>query len=114
MTRAEVLLRLQTIQTKGIRVLRLLESRPFSVSTEAEIRSLSRWIKEELQNEYQRMLPERAQKAMSLFERSIYSPTIDETWKKSGINHLKTDGVVDRKWQETLEAVIYNAGKYLP
>ena len=114
MTRAEVLLRLQTIKEKGTRALRLLESRPFSVAGEAEIRSLTQWIKDELHNEYHRMLPERAQKAMSLFERSVYSPTIEETWKKSGINRLKTDGVPDQKWQEPLEAVIYNAGKYLP
>ena len=114
MTRAEVLLRLQIIKEKGARALRLLEEKPLSFATEAEIRSLAQWLKDELHNEYHRMLPERAQKAMSLFERSIYSPTIEETWKKSGINHLKTDGVLDQKWQEPLEAVIYNAGKYLP
>jgi hypothetical protein len=56
---------------------------------------------------------ERAQKAMSMFELSVYSPTIEETWKKSGISRLKTDGTLDQKWQEPLEAVVYNAGKYL-
>ncbi|RSL18690.1 hypothetical protein EDE15_4289 [Edaphobacter aggregans] len=113
MTRTEVLLRLQAIKENGARALRLLESKPLSTATEAEIRSLTQWIKDELQNEYHRMLPERAQKAMTLFERSVYSPTIEETWKKSGINRLRTDGVLDQKWQEPLEAVIYNAGKYL-
>ncbi len=50
---------------------------------------------------------------MSMFELSVYSPTIEETWKKSGISRLKTDGTLDQKWQEPLVAVVYNAGKYL-
>ncbi len=84
-----------------------------SADTEAEIRGLAQWIKEELHNEYNRMLPERTQKTMSVFELSVYSPTIEESWKKSGISRLKIDGPLDQKWQEPLEAVIYNAGKYL-
>src|SRR5258705_7729320 len=114
MTRTEILQRLQTIREKGTQALRLLESKRLSVDTQTEIRSLTQWIKEELHNEYNRMLPERAQKTMSVFELIVYSPTIEETWKKSGISRLKTDGVLDRRWQEPLEAVVYNAGKYLP
>jgi hypothetical protein len=38
---------------------------------------------------------------------------IEETWKKSGISRLKTDGVLDQRWQEPLEAVVNNAGKYM-
>ncbi len=57
MTRTEILQRLQTIKDKGIQALKLLESKPLSVDTQAEIRSLVQWIKEELQNEYNRMLP---------------------------------------------------------
>lgn len=113
MTRTEVLQRLQTIIDKGTRALELLERKPLSVAAQAEIRSLTQWIKEELQSEYSRMLPERAQRTMSVFELSVYSPTIEETWKKSGISRLKTDGVLDQRWQEPLEAVVYNAGKYL-
>ena len=45
-------------------------------------------------------------------ELNVYSPTIEETWKKSGISRLKIDGPLDQKWQEPLEAVVYNAGKY--
>jgi hypothetical protein len=63
----------------------------------ADIRSLAQWIKEELHNEDTRMLPERAQRTMSVFELSIYSPTIEETWKKSGIGSLKIDGTLDHK-----------------
>ena len=113
MTRTEILQRLQTIKDKGTQALKLLESKPLSSDTQAEIRSLAQWIKEELHKEYNRMLPERAQKTMSVFELCVYSPTIEETWKKSGISRLKIDGVLDRKWQEPLEAVVYNAGKYL-
>ena len=98
MTRAEILQRLQTIKDKGTQALRLLESTPLSADTEAEIRGLAQWIKEELHNEYNRMLPQRAQKTMSVFELSVYSPTIEETWKKSGISRLKVDGTLDHKW----------------
>ncbi|WP_125487296.1 hypothetical protein [Edaphobacter aggregans] len=59
------------------------------------------------------MSPERAQRTMSVFELIVYSPTIEETWKKSRISRLKIDGVPDKKWQHPLEAVIYNAGKCL-
>lgn len=94
--------------------MKLLESKPLSVNTQTEIRHLARWIKEELHNEYIRTSPERVQKNMSVFELSVYSPTIEETWKKSGISRLKIDGTLDGKWQDRLEAVVYNAGKYLP
>jgi hypothetical protein len=60
------------------------------------------------------MLPERTQRDMSVYELTVYCPTIEEAWKKSGISRLKTDGTPDQKWQEPLEAVVYNAGKYLP
>jgi hypothetical protein len=109
----EILQKLQIIKDKGTQALKLLQSQPLSADTQAEIRRLAQWIKEELHNEYNRMLPERTQKTMSVFELSVYSPTIDETWKKSGISRLKVDGVLDQKWQEPIEAVVYNAGKYL-
>ena len=113
MTRTEILQRLQTIKDKGTQALKLLESKPLSVEAQAEIRSLTQWIKDELRNEYDRMSPERAQRTMSMFELTVYSPTIEETWKRSGINRLKIEGVLDQKWQEPLEGVVYNAGKYL-
>jgi hypothetical protein len=43
---------------------------------------------------------------MSVFELSVYSPTIEETWTNSGISRLKVDGTLDHKWQEPLEAVV--------
>jgi hypothetical protein len=72
---------------------------------------LTQSVKEELQSEYKRMLPEGAQRTMSMFELSVYSTTIEETWRKSGISRLKTDGVLDHRWIEPLEAVIYHIGK---
>src|SRR5260370_32986384 len=45
MTRTEILQRLQTIKEKGTQALRLLESKPLSVDTQTEIRSLAQWIK---------------------------------------------------------------------
>jgi hypothetical protein len=113
MTRTKILQRLQTIKDKGTQALKLLESKPLSVEAQAEIRSLAQWIKDELHNEYDRMSPERAQRTMSVFELTVYSPAIEETRKTSGISRLKIDGVLDHKWQEPLEAVVYNAGKYL-
>jgi len=32
---------------------------------------------------------------MSIFELSIYSPTIEETWKDIGIRRLKLDGAIN-------------------
>jgi hypothetical protein len=113
MTRDEILQRLQSIKDKGNKALRLLESKPLSAAAQAEIQGLARWLKEELQKEYIRMTPERVQKTMTMFELSIYSPTIEEAWKDSGISRLKIDGVPDQRWQEPLEAVVYTAGKYL-
>jgi hypothetical protein len=113
MTRDEVSKRLKTIKDKGSRALQLLESKPLSAAAEAEIQSLARGIKEELKSEYDRMLPERVRRTMTMFELSVYSPTIEETWKDSGISRLKVDAVPDQRWQEPLEAVVYNAGKYL-
>jgi hypothetical protein len=91
MTRDEILQRLQTIKDKGNRALRLLASKPLSSAAQAEIQSLARGIKEELQREYDRMLPERVQRTMTMFELSVYSPTIEETWKDSG--RLKVDNL---------------------
>ncbi len=77
MTRTEILQGLQTIQDKGTQALKLLESKSLSVDTQAEIRSLAQWIKEELHSEYSRMLPERAQKTMSVCSLSVIAVDVD-------------------------------------
>jgi hypothetical protein len=78
----------------------------------SEVRRLLADLREEVQNEYQRMLPERVQRTMTLFELSVYFPTIEEIWKKSGISRWKIDGVPNRKWMLILEALVYTADKY--
>ena len=113
MTRQEILQRLQTTANKGNEALRLLDSKPLSAADRILVQSLAQSIKEELRSEYTRMLPERVQKSMTLFEMTIYSPTIEETWKHSGISRLNTDGSPDQKWQTALEAVVYKVGVYL-
>jgi hypothetical protein len=113
MTRDEALRRLTAIKEKGNRALQLLDSKPLTAEALAEIQDLARWLKEELQAEYRRMLPERSQKTMSMFELTVYSPTIEEAWKHSGIKRLRIEEVPDQRWKEPLEAAVYQAGKYL-
>jgi hypothetical protein len=113
MKRDQLLQQLQDIRDKGSQALRLLELGQLTPEVEAEVRSLTEAIKVQLEIEYQRTTPERAQKTMSLFELSVYSPTIEEAWKTSGIRRLKTAAPPDKKWEEPLEAVVYTADKYL-
>jgi hypothetical protein len=113
MTRQEALQKLETIKRNSLRVLRLLETIPRSSESDTEIRDLTALLKAELQTEYERMLPERVQRKLSIFEISVYSPTIAETWKGTGIGRLKTDGVINGKWSEVLESIVYNTSKYI-
>jgi hypothetical protein len=50
---------------------------------------------------------------MSIFELSVYSPTIEEMWKDTGIRRLKVEGAITGNWSEVLEAVVYKTSKYL-
>jgi hypothetical protein len=113
MKRDEALQRLQSIKRQGLQVLRLLETDPRTATSDAEIRNLTAQLKTELEAEYSRSLPARAQKGMSIFELSVYSPTIEEIWKETGIRRLKLEGTIDGKWGEVLEAVVYKTSKYL-
>jgi hypothetical protein len=110
MKRDEAIQRLQSIKSQG---LRLLEEEPRSEASDAEIRNRTAQLRGELEAEYARTLPTRAQKSMSIFELSIYSPTIEETWKDSGIRRLKLDGAINGDWGEVFEAVVYKISKYL-
>jgi hypothetical protein len=109
----EAIQRLQSIKSQGLQVLRLLEEKPRSAASDAEIRNRTAQLRGELESEYTRTLPTRAQKSMSIFELSIYSPTIEETWKDTGIRRLKVEGAIDRNWSEVFEAVVYKISKYL-
>ena len=113
MKRDEALQRLQSIASQGLHVLRLLEGEPRTAASEIEIRHLTAQLRRELEAEYTRTLPTRAQKAMSIFELSVYSPTIEEMWKDTGIRRLKVEGAITGNWSEVLEAVVYKTSKYL-
>lgn len=58
-------------------------------------------------------MPERIQKTMTLFELTVYSPTIEEVWKETGISRLKIEGAIDRRWREVFVAVIFKTSKYI-
>jgi len=113
MNKEEALQKLQMFAQQGLEVLRLLEGLPGNADLEGEIRELATNLKKRLEAEYLRTQPERAQRSMSLFELSVYSPTIEETWKESGIRRLKIDGAIDKKWQQVMESIAYKASKYL-
>jgi hypothetical protein len=85
---------------------------PRTPATENEIRSLISDLKNDLQREFERTSPESSQKKMAMFELSIYSPTIEETWMTTGIRRLKVDGAISEKWSELFEATIYAVSKY--
>src|ERR1035437_5343505 len=89
MRREELLQRLQAIQNHGNRALNILEATPQTPDTEAEARGITVWLRDELQREFLRTSPERVQKTMTIFEMSVYAPTIEEAWKQSGISRLK-------------------------
>jgi hypothetical protein len=113
MKRDEAIQRLQSIKSQGLQVLRLLEEKPRSAASDAEIRNRTAQLRGELESEYARTLPTRVQKSMSIFELSIYSPAIEETWKDTGIRRLKLDGAINGDWSEVFEAVVYKISKYL-
>jgi hypothetical protein len=50
---------------------------------------------------------------MTLFELTVYSPTIEEVWKETGISRLKIEGTISKRWQEVFEAVAYKTSKYI-
>jgi hypothetical protein len=112
MTREEVLHKLREICNCGTELLSRLD-RPVSQENEAVLRQLAQAVQDELRREYERMLPERVQKTLTVFEISVYSPTIDEAWKGTGVSRLKVDGAITGKWQEVFEAVVYKLTKYL-
>jgi hypothetical protein len=113
MTRSEAILRLSTISKDALRLLRHLEGRQSDSDQDAEFRRLAADLKSSVQEEYDRIIPARAQKGMTLFELTVYSPTIEEVWKETGISRLKVDGPISKKWQDILEAVAYKTSKYI-
>jgi hypothetical protein len=113
MTRDDLLQRLKRIQEQGSGALRAIEAAPRTSATEAEARTAAAWIKSELHEEFLRTSPERAQKSMTLFEMSVYAPTVEEAWKDSGISRLRLDGPITSRWSEVMESILYTVCKYV-
>lgn len=113
MTRDEIVKRLTEIRSQAARGMALLENKPLTPEAQAQIQSLAASLKNDLESEYRRMAPEKVQRSMTLFELSVYSPTIDEAWTDTGISRLKLDTMPNARWYEVLQAVCYKAGKYL-
>jgi hypothetical protein len=112
MTHSEGLKRLQTISGDAVQLLRHLEQQPCTEPQEAKLRQGAAALKKVLQEEYDRIIPERTQKNMTLFELTVYSPTIEELWKETGISRLKIEGTISKRWREVFEAVAYKTSKY--
>ncbi|WP_263417979.1 hypothetical protein [Terriglobus albidus] len=90
----------------------LLDTWSSSPQHEAELRELATSLKKELQEEYERVIPARSQKNMTLFELTLYSPAIEELWSETGISRLKPDGAITKKWNDIFEDVAYKLSKY--
>lgn len=113
MKQDELLRRLRTIADRGNHALSMLETAPRTTQAEAEARRITARLKNDLEREYLRTYPERTQKTMTVFEISVYAPTIEEAWKRSGISRLKMETVPIKKWTEVLESIVYIACKYI-
>jgi hypothetical protein len=98
MTHTEGIQRLQTINGNAVRLLHQLE--------------VAAALKQSLHEEYDRVMPERTQKTMTLFELTVYSPTIEEVWKETGLSRLKIEGAISKRWREVFEAVVFKTSKY--
>jgi len=114
MTKDQASHKLSAIRTQCSEILGLLEQLPPSSVSAAAIRNRTAQLRGELETEFLRTQPERVQKSMTIFELSIYAPTIEEAWKESGIRRLKIEGKIDWKWKEVIEAVTYKLSKYVP
>ena len=113
MTRDEILARLASIRDRAARAIELLETKALTSEAKTEIQHLAASLKDELQAEYKRMSPERVQRSLTMFEISVYSPTIEEAWADTGISRLRIDTEPNHRWYEVLEAVCYKAAKYI-
>ena len=113
MAHYEGIQRLKTISSDAVRLLHHLEKQPCTSAQETELRQLAAALKKSLQEEYDRIIAERTQKNMTLFELTVYSPMIEEVWKGTGISRLKIEGAISKRWQEVFEAVAYKTSKYV-
>jgi hypothetical protein len=52
-------------------------------------------------------------KSILPFELTVYSPTIEEVWKETGLSRLKIEAMISKRWREVFEAVAYETSKYV-
>ena len=107
MKRHEVLQKLHHIGMRGTDLLHRIESNPRTDEAEAELRELAQAIQGELRDEYERMHADQWTNSLTVFEISVYSPTICRMWKDTVINGLDVHAEIGAKWQEVFAAIIH-------
>jgi hypothetical protein len=112
MTREQVMDRLQRLKDLAAFALKLLES-PHTKETAETIRQLTDDLRQELATEYERVISDREQRSMTMFELSVYLPSIEDAWTKSKIKRVKTEQTPNAGWSDPLEAVLYHLGKFI-
>ena len=111
MTREQLLQRLQIFQGRAAAALRLLESTSLTEESKEAVRRLAGDLRQELGDEYDRVISPRAQRSMTMFELSVYVLCIEDAWTKSKIKRLKLEKSPDATWSDSLEAILYHLSK---
>jgi hypothetical protein len=112
MTKEQAANRLQNLQDCAASAMRLLESASRTTGVENDLRELAKTLRQELGDEYDRVVSSREQRSMTMFELSVYVPSIEDAWTKSKIKRLKVDQPPNESWSDSLEAVLYHLSKY--
>jgi hypothetical protein len=101
------------LQVSAASALRLLESSPRTKETEEAVRRMISDLRRELADEYERVISNRQQRSMTMFELSVYLPSIEDAWTKSKIKRVKLEQTPNAAWNDPLEAVLYHLSKYV-
>ncbi len=113
MTRDSILQKLQSIRDRCTEALRLLETTPLSAESQSQVQAIVVELQRELWSEYDRIRSSGVQKTLSLFELSVYSPSVSEAWTRSGIEFLDASVEPDQRWQKTIKALVHVAERHL-
>lgn len=113
MTQEQVIDRLLHLQNRAAAALKLLESAALSKGAEETVRQLIGDLRQELGDEYERVISNQIQRSMTMFELSVYVPSIEDAWTKSRIKRVKIDQTPNAGWNDSLEAVLYHLSKYI-
>jgi hypothetical protein len=113
MKRNDLLVRLHTIRQKGLRTLQVLDSKPQTAAAESEARTLVTAIRHELQFELNRLSVERSLRSMTLFEVSIYAPTISAALHDSGLGQLHVENASTTQLANAAGEMVVITGKHI-